>query len=184
MTHELSIDGLKSRTRRAYELGRLRLGIGPALGALSMIVFSIMIGRDPAFSFGLGSLLLTLAVGFAVRGGLLGRAVGPGLLAGMAPLVLPAALRFSGHCCAGGACYSLCLFGCIGGGVFGGFVLGSAAASGPDRYRFLAAASLLTGSAGLLGCMVAGAAGMIGMAIAVALASLPIVVLAPRASAS
>jgi hypothetical protein len=103
------------------------------------------------------------------RGQVYGRALLPGLLAGSAPLVLPLVLRASGHCCIGGACWSLCMLGCVGGGLLAGIAIGVVAGGEEeDRGTFLLAATLVAGLSGVLGCAMAGLSGIAGMVISIA----------------
>lgn len=170
----------RRRARFAYELGRLRLGMFPAFVAVAMTGVSFIMDSDVWLAAGVGSSLLALALVLTSLGGVYGRSVMPGLLAGTAPLVFPLALRSWGHCCSGGSCYSFCLAGCVSGGLVAGFALGKIAISERRRFAFLGSASLFAAGLGLLGCGMAGAAGMAGMALAIALSSLPVVALAPR----
>lgn len=173
---------VRERTRRAYELGRLRLGAIPVLIVGAMVGISISMSHDLSLSIPVGAILGVLVVVFSAQGRTYGRSVMPGLLAGTAPLALPIVLRSWGHCCINGSCYSLCLLGCVSGGLAAGFALGKLARRESHPYHFLASASILTGGAGLLGCTMAGGAGMAGMALAMAVSSLPILVFAPRVS--
>lgn len=168
---------LRARAKRAYELGRLRMATRITLPVAAMIAVPLLGGQALASTALAGAVLLALAVGFRFRGQVLGRAVTPGLLAGSAPLLLPLLLRSSGHCCIGGACWSICMLGCIAGGVLAGVAIAwRSAAEKEQRWTFLGAASLLAGAAGVLGCAVFGYAGMTGMAVAVVVSSVPVAV--------
>jgi hypothetical protein len=173
-----------SRARRAYELGRLRLGLRTALVVMPMIGLSLLLSTRPALSWSAGALLFALVAALSARGGAHGRAVVPGLLAGSLPLLLPALLRTSGHCCIGGACWSMCMAGCIVGGLFAGVAIGLVAASEPERSRFLLASTAIAGLAGALGCVMAGALGIAGMALAVLASSWPIALAVPSRAGS
>lgn len=178
--------GPKERTRRlarrAYERGRLRLGVLPALLTLLFTLISLSLGREALYSVAIGAALSAFAFLFSYRGGVLGRAVLPGLVAGMPPLLLPWVLRSVGHYCASGSCHSLCLLGCVSGGLVAGFLLGKWATNQKARYTFLAASGSLAAGAGLLGCTMAGAAGMVGMTAALLVSSVPILMLTPAPS--
>lgn len=167
---------LRRQARRAYELGRLRMALRDAWPVLPMVALSWWLSRTtPLVILSTGALLLVSVIGMRFRGGVYGQVVTPGLLAGIAPLLLPLVLRSSGHCCIGGACWSLCMLGCIGGGMFAGVSIGVTAAAQPqERWVFASAASLLASLAGMLGCTVIGTAGIIGMAAAVLATSLPV----------
>jgi len=176
---QISSHTLQSRARRAFEAGRLKHGAGTALAALPMIALSLLACGKPMLSLGSGVLLLALAVGLGSRGGVMGRAVVPGLIAGSAPLLLPLLMRTGGHCCVSGACWSWCMLGCIGGGLLAGLTVGfTSIAEREQRGLFLFSATLIAGVGGILGCAVAGAAGMTAMVVAAVAASLPTALLA------
>lgn len=173
----------RNQVRRAYELGRVRQGLVAAVPVVVMVALSLLVCRRPALTLGAGAVLFVLAVALRARGQVYGRALIPGLLAGSAPLILPLLLRASGHCCIGGACWSLCMLGCVGGGLLAGIAIGvTAAAQAEERGAFLITATLVAGLAGVLGCAMAGTSGIAGMVIAIAAAPLP-VTLATRARA-
>lgn len=175
----------RALAKRAYERGRLRFGARAATAVVPMTALSFLVCREPVLTALAGVVLLGLSVGFRWWGQALGRAVTPGLLAGSAPLVLPLLLRTSGHCCVGGACWSVCMLGCILGGVLSGVMIGVAAAAEKEhRSTFLIGATLIAGFAGMLGCAIAGAAGIAGMALAVVASSLPIAAVSRLRSAS
>jgi hypothetical protein len=174
MTPSSDTAALRSRARGAYERSRLGLGVRAALPVLPMAALSLLVCERPALTLACGGLLFVLAVALRARGGSYGRALVPGLLAGSAPLILPLVLRASGHCCIGGACWSLCMLGCTLGGLVAGVAIGVAAAMERDqRGAFLLSATLVAGLAGVLGCAMAGASGIAGMALAIAGASIP-----------
>lgn len=164
----------RTRARRAYELGRWRHGLRVAPFVLAMVALSVAMGGSPWLAASAGVALLGVAVTFRWRGQVWGRAVMPGLLAGSAPLVLPPLLRSAGSCCIDGTCWSFCMLGCTLGGLLAGVAIGIASAAEKDgRAKFLVAATLLAGLAGVLGCSIVGAAGVAGMALSVILSSVP-----------
>jgi hypothetical protein len=170
---------VQSRARLAYERSRLVLGARAALPVVPMVALSLIVGEKPGLALGAGAALFLVALGLRARGQAYSRALVPGLLAGSAPLILPLVLRASGHCCIGGACWSMCMLGCTLGGFFAGVAIGVTAASErEDRGVFLLSATLVAGLAGVLGCAMAGASGIAGMAIAMAATSLPTALIA------
>ncbi len=170
---------LRARAKRAYEVGRFREALAFAVFVVPMVVLSLLVCRQPGLTGLGGSALLLLAIGFRWRGGAVGRAVMPGLLAGSVPLVLPVLLRSSGHCCIGGACWSICMLGCVAGGVLAGVAVGVAAQAELERrWTFLSAATLIAGLSGLLGCAIVGAAGIAGMVISCVASSVQVAVVA------
>lgn len=177
-------DLLRERARRAYEVGRVQHGLGIALWVLPMVALSLFVCRRPLLTLVAGALLYALVAAFGARGQAYGRALRPGLLAGSVPLLLPLLMRMGGHACIGGACWSLCMIGCIAGGTLAGAAIGIAsAAQREERGTFIAVASVVAGLAGVLGCAIAGAAGIGGMVLGLALAPLPVVMVARRTGA-
>src|SRR5262249_4950322 len=103
-------------------------------------------------------------------------AVAPGLLAGLPALALPLGVRVVGHACASDACFALCLPACCAGGVIAGAALALSARTGSDPARkreYLAAALLIAGLTGSVGCAVAGVSGILGMLATTVLTSAP-----------
>jgi hypothetical protein len=171
-------DLLLSRARGAYERGRVLHALRAGWLALPMIALSVSLAHRPELSLGAGGLLVLLALFMRFRGGPSGRAVMPALIAGVAPLLLPMIMRMGGHCCVAGACWPVCMIGCIVGGVAAGLMIGFASAlERESRGGFLIAATLITGLSGVLGCAIVGAAGMAGMLLAVVGASWPVAML-------
>lgn len=169
----------RTRVRRAYELGRFRFGFRSGLFVLPLLVLSLVACHQPVLSLVVGVLLLTIAVTFRWRGKAYGRAVMPGLLAGSAPMMLPLLLRGAGHCCIGGACWSICILSCIGGGLLAGATIGLISATERNhRWMFLASSALIAGLTGMLGCAIVGVAGIAGMLVSVVASSFPVAMVA------
>ncbi|MDI1450380.1 hypothetical protein [Polyangium sp. 6x1] len=173
---------LAARARRAYEVGRLR-SAAPILVYLAPVVALALVGGNAelAWTVGVGAALGVFAVGLLFRGGALGRAVRPGLMAGVIPLVAPLVLRATGHCCMAGACSPLCLPVCTSAGLVAGIMVGLRAASENDgRRSFTLSASVIAALMGALGCMGMGLGAVGGMAVALALGSAPLAVMGLR----
>jgi hypothetical protein len=179
VTIESSTDGaLLGRARSAYERGRVLHGLQASWLAVPMIALSLTMAPRPELSLGAGALLLALAIGLRFRGGPSGRAVVPALLAGMAPLLMPLLMRAGGHCCIAGACWPVCMIGCIVGGASAGLMIGFTSVLEREALgEFLIAATVIAGLSGVLGCAIVGAAGMAGMLLAVIAASWPVAML-------
>ncbi len=178
---DIQKERLRARARWAYELGRLRGALPAALYVLPVVALSVPFGARPAVSVGAGAVLLALVVGLSWRGQVWARAVLPGLLAGLVPLVLPLLLRARGHFCFGGGCWPLCMLACIGGGLIAGVAVGLASAAEQERRgAFLLAAASLAGLSGVLGCALVGAAGLSGMLLAVLVSCVPAAMVAAR----
>jgi len=155
---------LSARARRAYEQGRLQAALWRAAPLVPLVAWTYSWCRYPLLAAGCGAALVVLTVAFLWRGQLWGRAVAPGLVAGLPPLILPLLMRGASEVCVGEMCCSLCLIGCVGGGMFAGALVGRRAAALVDgRGAFLAAAGTLALLAGAPACAVAGAAGLAGL---------------------
>ena len=168
---------LAEQARRAYELGRLRtaLRLGlfvPLLTALSICGCGSVLG-----SLVCGGLLAPVVVFFGWKGQGLGRAVLPGVLAGLAPFTIALGAGLSGHACATGGWCTFFIGACLIGGFVAGLFVASAARG---SIRQLLAGALLAGLTGSLGCLVAGATGVIALSAGLLLGAVPAFVLRPR----
>ena len=174
--------GLATRARRAYELGRARTALryAPIVAVAALAAMSC--GRPAGLSCALGAALFLLTGALCFLGGIGGRAVVAGLLAGCAPLALPLLTRTLGYACLGDRCASLCMPACVVGGIAAGAVVGLLSARWIDTPRdelgFAASALAVAALTGCLGCTLAGAAGVLGMLAGVAAGSAPVLILA------
>lgn len=174
---------VRARSRRAYEITRLQLGVRAAWPAALITSLSAVVCGSVAIALAIGSVLAVATIALRARGQAFGRAITPGFIAGAAPLMLPLALRSFGHCCIGQACWSVCMLGCIVGGFVAGVSLGIvSAAERENRAMFLLAATLIAGLVGVLGCAISGVSGIAGMAVAMVATSLPVSVVASARS--
>jgi hypothetical protein len=177
-----------SRARRAYEWGRVRLGLRRALWVLPLVVASWWWRGQLGAAMATGAGLAALVVLFVWRGGGLARAVAPGLVAGAAPLLLPlwfATLRGAHLCSRCGwesGDFRACLAACVVGGAVGGLALGLGLARiGRGRGEAAVGAVALAMLAGTLGCTLVGAWGLAGMTAGMMVLGAPALVLAARA---
>jgi len=170
---------LARRARWAYEKGRLTraLPLGGYGGVLVACAVALRSSAGPG-TLVLGAVFTALLVGYGWRGGVLGRAVVPGVLGGVLPLLVPPLVVASGHLCASG-CRAFCLWACVGGGVLAGVLITRAALTVPaqGRGRFVLAAGVLATLCGALTCVLYGASGVIGVGTGLVLASTPGLVL-------
>jgi len=173
---EPSEAALFARTRRAYERGRLRSALWRAAPLVPAVAWIWSWCRYPALALACGAALVALTVAFRWRGQVWGRAVWPGLAAGLPPLVLPFLMREANQVCVGETCCSLCLIGCVGGGIVAGVMVGRRAASlDGGRWSFLAAAGTLALLAGAPACAFAGLVGLAGLLVGFTLGTAPVV---------
>jgi hypothetical protein len=175
---EPSEAALAVRARRAYEQGRLQSALWRAVPLVPLVAWTLGWCRYPALAALCGTALVALTVAFGWRGQTWGRAVAPGLAAGLAPLVLPLLMRGASDVCVGELCCSLCLLACVGGGLVAGLVIGRRAAALPGgRGAFLAAAGALALLAGAPACVFAGVIGLAALALGFAAGMAPPLVL-------
>jgi len=171
----LSEAALLARARRAYERGRLQSALSRSALLVPVVAWSWTWCRYPVLAVVCGTALVALAVAFRWRGQAWARGVGPGLAAGLPPLVLPFLMREASQVCVDEMCCSLCLIGCVGGGLAAGVFLGRRAASIDEgRAAFLAAGGTLALLAGAPACAFAGVAGLAGLLLGFAGGSAPV----------
>jgi hypothetical protein len=158
---------LLAAARRSYELGRLRRAgrrsaVAAAVAALPLH-HCAQAGRAGEALVGIAA-LATLVALFAWRGQGYGRGVGPGLVAGVGPLLLPMLASWTGLLCSTTICGVLPAASVLG-GLAGGLALAGSAFGAERRgasYWFAAAA--IAASLGVVGCLHVGLAGLGGMA--------------------
>lgn len=170
---------LQRRARRAYEWGRLRAAMPGALPAVGLTWMAAVLQHHVKPSLlVLGGLLVLLCLGLGWWGRQWDRAVAPGLLAGLFPLLLPFVVSGAGHVCYTGGCRAFCLMTCVGGGLAAGAFLSLAALRLPEgRERFLLASGSVATLCGALGCVLYGLSGVLGLVAGLALISTPVLVL-------
>jgi hypothetical protein len=147
---------LLARARRAFRRGRAVKALSTALLAIPLVGASFAACGGLTWSLGLGVALAAALVAMVYRGGVAGRAVGPGLVAGSATLAIPlVAARFLD----GPPALAACL---LAGLASAALVL--RLASGP-RAAWAAGVAVLVGS---LGCPDVGLGGIAALALGLA----------------
>ena len=160
----IDLDLLERRARLRYEwmrAGRSVLGFAPAL---LLVGLAAALGRRPESAVMFGSLLFVSGAFLLWRGQTLHRAVLPGLLAGVIPLVF-ALVANRGHACAGGHCSTWCLPACTAGGVVAGLAISWFATKRKLDWRFFVGASAVSLLTGAMGCSCIGYSGVIGLGV-------------------
>ena len=167
------------RSRRAYELTRVRRAAVAFAPVVVLVLAATLIGERVGYILAFGAALFMLGVGLLWYGRSVKRAVLPGLLAGLAPLVFGLCAKYV-HECAGPGCMMFCVPACCAGGVIAGIVIDFVALRGRSKVGFFIAASgvgLLTGA---MGCVCAGALGLAGLLVGFALSAVPGAIVAVR----
>jgi|SRR5262245_18907392 len=164
------------RARRAYEIGRLGSGARRAAPLLFPIALALRGCSAPQVVLVCGGALLVAVTLFLWRGQDWKAGVGPGIAAGLAPLLLPVFARGTGHLCGPGTCLLLPAV-CAFGGLLGGALLGVLAPR-PRAGRsvpFIVACTIaaLTGA---VGCLLYGLAGLLIMGAGLAAGMTPLFV--------
>lgn len=167
---------LEHRVRRAYELGRVLLGLRRAAIVAPMTALSLLACERPGATWVAASLLATAVVILEWRGLAFARGARVGLLAGIPPLLLPLLVRATFHVCNASFCLPYAGV-CLAAGVVGGGFMGLSAVRRGVGGSGVAAAGLVASLAGTLGCLVAGVGGVVGLIIGLGLGAVPLIVL-------
>jgi hypothetical protein len=166
---------LLARARRAYEAGRVLLGLRRASVVVPMAAVSFLAcGRPAATVLAAGMLALSVTV-LEWRGEALGRGARIGLLAGIPPLLLPLIVRATVQACSTSFCVSYSAL-CLASGVAGGGLVAYWVTGRGVRGMAVVAACAVASLAGSLGCLVAGVGGLLGLAAGLGLGVTPILV--------
>ncbi|MBI3449661.1 MAG: hypothetical protein HY049_12195 [Acidobacteria bacterium] len=157
-----SPDEVILRVRSAYERGRILRALRTSVLVVPMVLASFGGCGRPATSIVIGVVLATVATCLVWRGGITGRAVWPGLVAGLAALVVPlVACKVLESYGIGGA---LPLAACVVGGLGSGLIVTRYAMRERDeRALFVLVGGGTAALAGALGCLGAGFGGVIAM---------------------
>lgn len=166
---------LEARARRAYERGRLRsAALRGALPLVPLVALATVGCADQREVLLCGAALLVAVTLLLWRGQEYAAGVGPGVAAGLLPLLLPVATRITGHPCATDSCYLLPVV-CALGGLAGGVLLGvmAPAPRAGHRVAFIVACAVaaLTGA---IGCLLYGLVGLVVMAAGLAVGATPL----------
>jgi hypothetical protein len=171
---------LKRRARYSYELARFAKGLRTAALVVPMTVVALGGCGHRETALAIAAALAVLATGLVWRGGVAGRAVVPGLVAGVVPLGFP--LVVCPLCARFGAAH-LPMLVCVAGGVASGAIVAAwAAREAQERAPFVFVAGLVAALAGSMGCAILGLGGVAAMAVGLALATPVALAVAPRAA--
>jgi hypothetical protein len=175
---------LHTAARHAYERGRVKHGAYRAL----LVVPFLLVPLSACLSAGRGAVMLfviaavtALLVLFHWRGEDFARGANVGLLAGLSPLLLPLVTSWVSPICSTLIC-GLLPAASIAGGFLAALFLAGGSAAGfrgdvPGERpgaQFWVAASSVTLTLGIAGCLHIGLAGLAGMALGLAVGTLPV----------
>lgn len=153
---------LRRRTRRAYEFARLRralLGVAPVL---VLVALAAWVGSRPVSTLGFGLATVCGGVLMLWYGREPQKAVLPGVVAGLVPLVFALSANHLSACGADG-CGSLCVPACALGGVVAGLAVASVGNQRKAGLGFWVSASALALLTGAMGCACIGYTGVLGL---------------------
>jgi hypothetical protein len=167
---------LEPQARRAYEVGRLAWALKRALIVAAATGVVLQSCADLGATTLAVAPLAVLVTGLLWRGRDCADGVRPGLMAGLAPFVLPLWSQSTGYFCSLTVCVVLPAV-CVAGGVVGGAVLGVQGRRPFGTHAgFWVSAVLVTALLGSAGCLVVGLAGIAGMALGLCLGVAPVLV--------
>lgn len=168
------IEAIERRARLAYEAGRLWRAALAAAPILVLAACAGQVGGRTSGALSLGVAVYLVGSLFLWRGQDAGRAVLPGILAGVVPLSFALGARALGHVCTGEVCVSLCVPACASGGVLAGLMITWFARRTSAEARSWVCAGSLALLTGALGCSCAGFGGILGLVGGLAVTGAPI----------
>lgn len=157
------LERTRRRARLRYEWVRARRAVLGFLPALGLVAAACAFSDRPLSALGFGLALFAVGATVLWYGRDVRRAVLPGLVAGVAPLLLVLCARHIGHHCDSAACTSHCVAACIIGGGLAGLIVGASKASREAGAGFWIVASSLAVLAGAMACARLGFAGLGGL---------------------
>jgi hypothetical protein len=167
---------LEARARGAYERGRVVFGLKRAAAVAAVAGLALLSCTNVVATAGCVVLLAALVTVLLWRGQEFAEGVGPGLVAGLVPFVLPVASQATGYFCSATVCLVLPTV-CVVGGVVGGVALGVLGRRPFGAHLgFWVAAVSVTAVLGSVGCLMAGLAGIAGLAVGLLLGAAPVLV--------
>ena len=163
----------RERARRAYERGRLLLGLRRAALVAPMAARTWVTCARPAATAVDALALASLILYFEWHGRDLGRGSRVGLWAGAPALLVPVLIQLGGHACGRSFCALLPTM-CLGGGIVAGVLLVQWGRRRGLSTSGLLAAGTVAGLAGTLGCLAGGTGGIVGLALGLTLGTAPL----------
>jgi hypothetical protein len=153
------------RAKRAYERSRAKSALVVALPLGILALCTMFCGTRDVVACGVGLALLIGTWYFGWQGRTFGRAVLPGVVAGVIPFGLALAARAVGHVCTPEGCVSLCVPACTVGGAIAGLLVARAGRTlqGSAHAMFMASGGALALLVGSLGCSCVGYGGLAGL---------------------
>ena len=160
-----STDRIERRARVRYEATRVRRALIGFAPVLLVVAIAGLVAKRPSATVAFGIAMFSVGVVLLWYGRDLKRAVLPGVVAGLVPLVLVLCANHVDHVCLGDNCMMVCIPACTVGGIVAGLAVASVGVrhrSGPSFWFAVSAVALLTGA---MGCASVGYAGIAGLAL-------------------
>lgn len=170
-------DAFVAVARRTYEWSRVRKGLQRALWSAPAVLLALW-GGSPRATMILAPLILALSVVLVWRGGGGGRAVVPGLLVGVLPIVV----RISIGCCALEGALGHAVFASLMGGFAGGLVVSAVGLGLRKTWPEILWTGALVGLTGSMGCALFGVGELVGLTGGLVLGAVPIMLLTRRST--
>lgn len=167
---------VRRRARLKYECNRAWRAVAGFAPVIVIVIAAASLGSRPASTLAIGSAMFVSGATLLWYGRDLRRAVLPGVIAGMVPLVFALCANHFGHGCTGDRCVMLCVPACTLGGLVAGLAVAAVGHRGRHGFRFWGAASGLALLTGSMGCACVGYSGVAGLAIGFAAGLVPALV--------
>lgn len=158
----IDLSRLAREARGRYERARLGLSFAGAAPVLFVVAAAAFFAKRPTSVVVFGAILFAAGVALLWRGRDLRRALWPGVLSGLIPLVA-ALVANHGHGCATNHCASWCVPACTAGGVTAGIVVSLIATRMKLGWGFWVAASVVSLLTGAMGCACVGYGGLLAL---------------------
>lgn len=159
------LDDVRRRAERQYELGRAKLAlmaVGPL--AVCLAVAAFVRGANLTLTV-LGAALVLVGATAVWRGQASGRALLPGLGAGLLPVLAANAWMQLGHHCVGESCMTWCAPICGSAGLVGGALVAYISWRRKDPSSAVALAGVVSLLAASVGCVHLGSSTVLAIAV-------------------
>lgn len=167
------LERTRRRARFRYEWVRARRALVGFLPALGLVAAACSFSDRPLRALGFGLALFAVGATVLWYGRAVRRAVLPGLVAGVVPLVLVLGARHVSHHCDSETCTSLCLAACVIGGALAGLITGASKTGRKAGVSFWMVASSVAVLTGAMACARLGFAGLGGLLVGYGAGLLP-----------
>lgn len=166
------VTSLQQKARWAYEFARLRRAALGAMPVLVIVAVTMCLTHRPLSALGFGLAAAVFSVAMLWYGREPQRAMLPGVVAGLVPLVLALCASHM-HSCGPNGCTSYCVPACALGGVVAGLAVAGVGHRRRAGVGFWVSAALLAVLTGAMGCSCVGYSGVIGLTVGFVAGTIP-----------